>query len=89
MPKINFKQFKMFTDITQTHTNTLDVSRAFADTMYKNGSGIVMHDLALRIYRSEGEMQLSPEDVEVIKGTATNFCTPSFIDSVVANLVED
>lgn len=88
MSRINFKQFKLFTDITQKHTDTIDVSRLFADILYKKGSGIVMHDLALRIYRSEGEMQLSKEDVAIIKDMANSCCTPTFIDSLLANLVE-
>ena len=89
MAKINFKQFKLFTDITQQHSDTVDVSRAFADTLYKNGSGIVMHDLALRIFRSEGEMELTHEDVVTIQRAAERLCTPVFIDSIKANLVED
>ena len=89
MPKINFKKFNLFTDISQEHTNTVDVSRAFADNLYKRGNGIVVHDLALRIYRSEGEMTLSAEDVAIILENAKSSCTPIFIDSLNANLRED
>lgn len=89
MPKINFKQFKLFTDITQEHTDTVDVSRAFADTLYQQGSGIVTHDLALRIYRSKGEMELTAEEVSLIQRFAQRVCRPAFIDSIDANLVED
>ena len=89
MAKINFRQFKLFTDITQERTDTVDVSRAFADTLYKRGSGIVMHDLALRIYRSEGEMELTPEEANIIRRSGEQFCTPIFSDSIKANLVEE
>ncbi len=89
MAKINFRQFKLFTDITQERTDIVDVSRAFANTLYTRGSGIVMHDLALRIYRSEGEMELTPEEANIIRRAGEQFCTPIFSDSINANLVEE
>ena len=88
MSKINFKQFKIFNDISQTEYRTVDVSRVFADTLYKNGTGIFIHDLALRIFRSEGEMELSTEEEQVICKAASQFCTPLFIDSLGANFTE-
>lgn len=88
MSKINFKQFKIFTDIAQTESRTVDVSRVFADTLYKNGTGIFVHDLALRIFRSEGEMELSKEEEQVICKAAAQFCTPLFIDSLGANFTD-
>lgn len=88
MSRINFKEFKVFKDITQTEFRTVDVSRAFADTLYKNGTGIVMHDLALRIFRSEGEMELDKEEERIVRQTAAAFCTPVFIDSLSANFTE-
>lgn len=88
MPRINFKKFNLFTDISQEHTNTIDVSRAFADSLYKNGNGIVIHDLALRIYRFEGEMALTAEEAAIVKDHAKRCCTPLFMDSLDANLVE-
>ena len=33
---INFKKFKLFKDISQTDSVTMDVSRDFSDLMYKN-----------------------------------------------------
>ncbi len=88
MPRINFKKFNLFTDISQERTDTIDVSRAFADILYKRGTGIAIHDLALRIYRSEGEMALSAEDAAIILENAKSACTPVFIDSLNANLRE-
>ena len=88
MSKINFKEFKLFKDITQTEYRTVDVSRVFADTLYKNGTGIVIHDLALRIFRSEGGMELDGEEEQLICKMAMNFCTPVFIDSLSANITE-
>lgn len=88
MKKINFKDFKMFTDISQSNTIQSDVSRELADTIYKNAHGIMAHDLAFRIYKSEGEIEMSNEEVEFIKNFLQN-STPLLQDSFLANLKED
>ena len=79
----------MFTDITQTQTQTIDVSRVFADLLYRNGNGIVVHDLALRIYRSEGDMELTREEESLLQTMSKQVCTPVFIDSFNENLIKD
>lgn len=86
MKKINFKQFKMFTDISQEKTTTVDLSKQFADTIYKNGVGISAHDLAFRIYRAEGEIELSDDDISVLNNFLSQ-TTPIFQDSFSANLL--
>lgn len=84
---INFQNFKSFTDITQTTTTEVDIRRDFADLMYKNLNGIEAHDLALRIYRSEGDMDVSEGDIALIKALASN-AKPIFYDSMLANIKE-
>lgn len=85
--KINFQRFKSFEDITQTTTREVDIRRDFADLMYKNMNGIEAHDLALRIYRSEEDMEVSGRDVEIIKLLSSQ-ATPIFYDSMIANIRE-
>ena len=89
MAKVNFKQFKLFTSITRERSITCDVSREVADLLYRQGAGIAMHDLAFRIFRSENEMTLSDEDIRIIQVTAKQMCSPAFIDSFEANLIND
>lgn len=85
MEKIDFKQFKFFTDITREEISLVDVRKPLADTLYKNANGIVAHDLALRIYRSNGEIELEDSDVRLLRGLA-NTLTPIFMDSLEENL---
>ncbi len=85
--KINFQKFMSFTDISQASTIEVDIRKDFADLMYKNMNGIEAHDLALRIYRSEGDMQVSDIDVSLIKALASK-ATPIFYDSILANIKE-
>ena len=88
MKTVNFTQFKMFLDITQEKTTTVDISRDLADTIYKNANGIVAHDLALRIYRAKEPITLTDEEAafltDVLKGS-----TPLFQDSFAANIKND
>ena len=84
--KIDFNHFKMFTDISQENTVEEDAHKTFSDLLYKNYNGIQAHDLALRIYRSDGEIELSDEDVALLTNFVENGFTPIFIDSFRANL---
>ena len=85
--KINFKEFRMFVDITQENTRVVDVRREFADIIYKSVNGVVAHDLALRIYRSEGEIEVNPEEFGIMSQIAESG-TPIFNDSFKANVVK-
>ena len=81
MKKINFKQFKTFTDITREKTSLVDVRKPLADALYKTANGIAAHDLALRIYRSDGEVELEDSDVQLLLDFAKTL-TPMFMDSL-------
>lgn len=85
MKKINFKKFRIFTDITQENSVETDVTKDLADVIYKTANGIMAHDVAFRVYRSEGEIELSDDEVAFL----TKFLeggTPLFRDSFIANL---
>lgn len=85
MKKINFKKFRLFTDISRTSTVEVDATKDLADVIYKTANGILAHDVAFRIYRSDGEIELSDEEQSFL----TKFLeggTPQFRDSFIANL---
>lgn len=90
MKQIDFKNFKQYNDISHEMTTTVDIRRAFADLMYKNMNGIVAHDLALRIYRSEEPVTLNEEEEKIVLQLAGNGL-PIFMDSLQDNLgtIED
>ena len=85
MKQIDFKNFKQYNDISHETTTTVDIRRAFADLMYKNMNGIVAHDLALRIYRSEEPISLNEEEEKIVLQLAENGL-PIFMDSLKDNL---
>ena len=86
MKKINFKEFKIYLDITHEKSETTDVRRTLGDIIYKSGSGVAGLDLAMRVFKSEGDMELSEEDLGAIEGVINTDCTPIFIDSFNSNL---
>lgn len=88
MKTIDFRHFKMFTNISQTDTQETDISMEFADTIYKNANGIVAHDLALRIYRATEPLALTEEELAFLKSFIAG-TTPLFQDSFNNNIVEN
>lgn len=85
---IDFKNFKLFTDISQSDTVSVDVRRDFADMIYKNANGIVAHDLALRIYRSDEPIAITEDEKAFLLEFAQRG-TPMFYDSFNANLKDE
>ena len=86
MKKIDFKHFRVFTDITHENTNEIDVSLLFSDMLYKKSNGIVAHDLALRIYKADGPVEFKDEELDALKPFVEENFTPIFIDSYNANI---
>jgi len=85
---IDFKKFKLYTDISQADTVTVDVRRDFADMIYKNANGIVAHDLALRIYRADEPITITEEEKAFLLEFAQRG-TPLFFDSFNANIKDE
>lgn len=86
--KIDFKHFRVFTDISQSKTEEADVSFVFSDMLYKKTNGIVAHDLALRIYKAEKAVEFTKEETDLLKQFVGENFTPVFIDSFNANISE-
>lgn len=82
MGKINFKEIEIFTDISQTKTFTGDGREEFANLLYTGCNGIAAHALALKIYQSEGPIEISEAEETIIMGVAEQRCTPAFIDGL-------
>lgn len=87
MAKINFKEFKLYVDISRETTRSFDVRKEFSNFMYLNFRGIQAHDIALRIYHSDGDIEFDDSDMSVIKNVS-NQLSPVFIDSLPLNISE-
>lgn len=78
--KINFKSFPIYTDISHETRESVDVKNSLANTLYMNVPGIAAHVLAEKIYKAEGEMDLTLEEVSLIK-SCHQFFSGVFVDS--------
>lgn len=87
MKTIDFKRFKMFVDISKERTIEVDLTKEFADVIYKNANGIMAYDLAMRIYKSDSAIEFTDEEISALISIARNG-TPIFLDSLNSNIVE-
>lgn len=80
--KLNFQQFSIPTGISRKNRQVGDARESFADMIYMNVNGIKAHALAMKIYKSEGDTEYSPEEVKMIRSVAEQLCVPGFIDGL-------
>ena len=64
--KINFEEIKIYTDIEHKTMVRLDMKKKIANDIYNHGQGIDFHALALKIYNSQGEIELSEEEYKLL-----------------------
>jgi hypothetical protein len=89
MAKVNFKELTIYTGIAKNKKITGDARESFADILYSRCNGIRAKNLAMKIFTGEGEIEVSPEDINIIRFTAENFCTPAFMDAINEQLNAD
>ena len=83
--QIDFTKFRLYTGISRKETRLFDVREERANSLYLAGRGIRMHDLAMRIYRSDGPVELDEADVQLLREFAQTL-SQAFIDSLEQNL---
>ena len=64
---IDFKNFKLFYGLDASAFQIVDWRKDFANYLLARMGGIEGMDLALRIHRSDGPIELSDEEYEAIK----------------------
>lgn len=79
--KVNFKSFRLYLNISKREYKDIDLRESIADILYQNSSGIAGLDLAQKIYKSEGEIDLSEKEVQLLKSLYP-VCKPVFINSL-------
>lgn len=80
--KVNFEQFTLFKDIAHNEKEILNVKNVLANEIYTKGQGIAFHALAFKIYNSEGEIELSENEIALLIEFSQVCLSPNFIDSL-------
>lgn len=81
MARINFEEFGLITDLKGEHTEKVNVKEVVADSIYKGANGVKALDLALKIYKSEGETEYTDDETELLTETVERNFTAMFIRS--------
>jgi len=87
MKTINFKQFLMYDNLDHTSTFEVDLREEVADGLYKTSNGIAALDLALKVHRSDGPIELTEDEFRILDAFAMNG-TARFIDSLRDNIFD-
>ena len=67
MKKINFKEFQIQENLFSDTKTLVDIREGFSNVVYKNSQGIKGLDLALKIYKSDGEIEFNDDELQIIK----------------------
>lgn len=68
--KINFKEVKVPTSIKKEEFRSEDLRENLANAIYNNERDIAYMSLAMKIYNSDGEVELDEKETNLLK----NFC---------------
>ena len=71
--KMNFKSFPVYTGISREKTLPMNISLVISDGIYGNVPGIQAHSLALKIYQSEGEVELDDSELRILNSSLDLF----------------
>lgn len=86
MKKINFSALQISMSIKKESFETKDVREELANAMYQNTSNIAYLGLAMKIYKSEGEVELDEKEAKLLKDFAKGF--PLYLQDALGLLDE-
>ena len=88
MKKINFKEFQIQENIFSNTKTIVDLREGFSNVVYKNSQGIKGLDLALKIYKSDGEIEFNNDELQIIK-SVSEICVAPITKAIQDILNED
>lgn len=88
MKKINFKEFQIQENLFSDTKTLVDVREGFSNVVYKNSQGIKGLDLALKIYKSDGEIEFNDDELQIIK-RVSEICVAPITKAIQDILNED
>lgn len=88
MKKINFKEFQIQENLFSNTKTLVDLREGFSNVVYKNSQGIKGLDLALKIYKSDGETEFNDDELQTIK-SVSEICVAPITKAIQDILNED
>ena len=81
MKKVNFKKMRFWSGIDHTQKLEQDVRLDLAYLIYRYGD-IRGMDLALRIYHSDGDIELSDDEFTYLQSFVSGHCSPQMVEAM-------
>ena len=81
--KVNFRKFPVYTSIRKDMVMEQDIAFPLSNGIYTNIPGIMAHAVAMKIYNTEGEVELTAEEAEALKQWVELF------SGIIADSVKD
>ena len=88
MKKINFKEFQIQENLFSDTKTLVELREGFSNVVYKNSQGIKGLDLALKIYKSDGEIEFNDDELQIIK-SVSEICVAPITKAIQDILNED
>lgn len=87
MKKINFSALQIAESIKKDKFVEKDIREELANAMYQNARGIGYMALAMKIYKSDGEVELDDKEFKLLKDFGQGF--PLFYQDALGLLLEE
>ena len=82
MKTVNLKEMEIFTDISKRQQVRCDIRRDIANLIYREMHGIEALNLALAIYKSDGKMEITDDELRILTSAVERFGTATLIDAL-------
>ncbi len=86
MVKVNFKALQVKTSLKGDQVVTVDAVLDVANIIYVHGMGLASHALALKIYNSTGEVELTDTEASIVEEIVNRILAPRHIDAIMSQL---
>lgn len=87
MITLNLNELKVYKGLDKKDYVTCNGAKEIANFIYNNAAGLPYHALAIKLYNSEGIVQLDEEEEKLLV-TAVNLAIPAVIDAISERIKE-
>ncbi len=86
MKTVDLKELEIFTDISKRQQVRCDVRRDIANLIYREMHGIEALNLALAIYKSDGKVEITDDELRILTSAVERFGTAALIDALASQV---
>lgn len=82
--KHNLENVEVYTSIDKSSCQVVNLRKSIANLIYNQGNGLGLEGVALstKMWNSEGDIDYSEREVEIIRAVVERCCAPCVIEAV-------